>query len=159
MAVLAIILGAVGGALGMFFFDPRNGNRRRSLLRDQVVRFSNRAPDKIDAVSRQVQDRVGGMVAEAKSRLNPTPADDETLAARVRSEMGRYVSHPGALTVSAYQGEITISGAILTDEAAPMLAAIMRVPGVTQIHDHLVHYEHAEGIPDLQGGVTRPEMR
>ena len=159
MAILAIILGAIGGAIGMFFFDPRMGNGRRSLVRDQVVRFRHRAPDALDAISKQVQDQAQGMVAEAKSRLNPKPADDETLAARVRSEIGRYVSHPHALTVSAYQGEITINGAILTKEAAPLLAAIMRVPGVTQIHDHLVHYEHAEGIPDLQGGVTRPEMR
>ena len=35
----------------------------------------------------------------------------------------------------------------------------MKIRGVQQVHDHLEHYESADSILDLQGGVTRTEMR
>jgi hypothetical protein len=159
MAILAIILGAIGGAIGMFFFDPRQGNRRRSLVRDQIVRFRHRAPDTLDAVAQQIHDHAQGVVAETRGHLSHEPVADATLVQRVRSEMGRYVSHPGAITVTANQGEVTMNGAILANEATPLIAAVMRLPGVRQLHDFLERHDSPNGIPDLQGGQTRTEMR
>jgi osmotically-inducible protein OsmY len=158
MPILAMILGAIGGVLGMFFFDPNTGKRRRSQARDQVAQAKNRAPDMINAVSKQVQNRAKELAATAQKRLHPEVSDDEQLAARVRSEMEHHVSHPKAITVSAYQGEVTVSGAILTHEAPGLISAIQAVPGVKLVHNYLVHYEHAENVPDLQGDVTHPEM-
>jgi hypothetical protein len=158
MAILAIILGAIGGAIGMFFFDPRQGNRRRSLVRDQVVRFRHRAPHTLDAVSQQIHDKAQGVKAEMHSHIAHEPVSDQTLVQRVRSEMGRYVSHPGAITVTSTQGEVTISGAILTNEATPFIAAVMRLSGVRQLHDFLERHENPDNVPELQGGQTRSEL-
>ena len=158
MSVLAIILGIIGGAAGMFFFDPRMGNRRRALLRDQMVKFRNRTGDNLEVLSEQARDRAQGVVAETKRHFTDQDTSDDVLVARVRSEMGRYVSHPRAISVTADQGDVTISGAILAAEAAPFMAAVMGIPGVKQVHDFLERYESAENIPDLQGGETRTEL-
>jgi hypothetical protein len=37
---------------------------------------------------------------------------DAVLAERVRTELGRLVSHPGAIIVTATQGRVTLSGAV-----------------------------------------------
>jgi osmotically-inducible protein OsmY len=159
MAILALILGAIGGIGAMFFFDKDMGSRRRSLLRDQLVKLRHRSKDQFAIISEDTKNRAQGIVAETKARLTPEPVSDDTLVARVRAEMGRYVSHPKAITATANQGEVTVSGAILSKEAPSLLAALMRIPGVRQVHDHLEYYESADNIPDLQGGVTRTEMR
>lgn len=158
MAVLAIIVGVIGGIGAMFFLDPDTGKRRRALLRDQFARFRHRAPDALDNLSKHARDKAQGVVAETKRHFTDQSAPDEVLVARVRSEMGRYVSHPGAVTVTANGGAVTLSGAILAREAPSFVAAAMRLPGVEQLHDYLERYESADNIPDLQGGKTRTEM-
>jgi len=159
MSILAIILGIIGGAIGMFFFDPNTGNRRRALVCDQVLRFRHRTPDALDALSKQARNEAQGVMAETKARFRREPVSDETLVERVRAAMGRYVSHPGAVHVSASGGDVTLSGAILMNEAEPFLKAVKHLPGVQQIYDYLQRYESGENIPDLQGGQTRTELR
>jgi hypothetical protein len=61
------VLGAFGiGALAMYFFDPVSGNRRRALLRDQLVHARHEVGDYAEGTAKDLRNRAQGLVAEAK---------------------------------------------------------------------------------------------
>jgi len=150
---------AVGAGL-MFMLDPRAGRRRRALMRDKMVRAAHKTSEGLDALSRDAANRARGIAAESQSRMRSDSADARTLVERVRAELGRVVSHPRAIDVSASDdGSVCLMGPILAGEAEPAMAAIASVRGVTRVEDQLQRDESAEGIPSLQGGRMRPGQR
>jgi uncharacterized membrane protein len=85
---------------------------------------------------------------------------DEVLAERVRSALGRAVSHPSAIDVSTRQnGWVRLNGAVLAHEYPELLDVVCSVRGVREICDELAVYEDSEGIPELQGGRPRRRTR
>ena len=152
--------GAAIGAGVMCLLDPGRGARRRALVRDQVVRASHKTADGLDALSRDVANRARGVASEAWSALHHEHAGTRKLVDRVRSELGRVVSHPRAIDVTASDdGCVCLSGPILSAEADQVVAAVRSVRGVCDVEDRLERHETAEGVPSLQGGRVRPGRR
>jgi BON domain len=71
--------------------------------------------------------------------------------------MGRVVSHPHSITVTADNGRVTLSGPILTNEVEKMLICASSIPGVTGVENMLEPHEEAGDVPGLQGGHARHE--
>src|SRR5690606_41858308 len=71
---------------------------------------------------------------------------------RVRAQLGRLVSHPGAITVTAHAGDVTLSGQILAAEHQTLLSAVRAMAGVNRVDDRLQAHESPGNIPELQGG-------
>jgi hypothetical protein len=156
----SLITGAALGAGTMFLLDPDRGGRRRALVRDKLVRATHKTADGLDALSRDVANRARGTAAEVQERLRSDDVDARKLIERVRAELGRSVSHPRAIHVSATDdGCVRVSGPIFADEADPMLDAIRSVRGVCYVEDRLERHRTSEGIPSLQGGRERPGRR
>ena len=85
---------ALGAGL-MYFFDPRLGARRRAMFRDTVTRLSHKTRDRIDVTRRDVRNRMQGVKAGVSSLFSSSSAvDDDQLAGRIRSHLGRIASHP-----------------------------------------------------------------
>jgi hypothetical protein len=144
---------SIGAGLS-YFFDPVVGNRRRALARDQINHFCNKTGNAADATWRDLQDRAYGLFAELTGAFRTDMAGDDVLVQRVRSKMGRYISHPAAIDVSAQGGTICLSGPILADEVDDLFCAVRSVRGVRDIEDHLDVHASAD-ISALQGGVPR----
>ncbi|MBI5671466.1 MAG: BON domain-containing protein [Chloroflexi bacterium] len=155
MNPLLVLLSALGGAGLMYMLDPDRGRRRRALLRDQVVKLTNRTQDRVDALAEDTRNRAEGLAAEARQHLASESVIDETLVARVRSAMGRVVSNAGAIEITANQGRVTLYGPVLEREVAPLLAAVRAVPGVTDLENRLQVHQQAGNEPSLQG--TSPQ--
>ena len=151
------LLGGLGAGAGlMYIFDPVQGKRRRALLRDQGVRLANRACAAGETIGRDLCNRAAGFLAEAKTMvLGGEPATDDRLVQRVRSALGRLVSHPRAIEVSARDGRITLRGPVLAREVDNLLAGVRAVSGVHDVDNLLAVHEEPGNIPDLQGGSTR----
>src|SRR3954451_6866138 len=81
------------GAGLMYFLDPDRGRRRRALVRDQLVHALHEIDDAIGVVSRDLDNRSRGALARIRT-LAGRRAGEEVLAERVRSKLGRFVSHP-----------------------------------------------------------------
>jgi hypothetical protein len=162
VVAVAADLALVGlGAGLMYYLDPDRGRRRRALVRDQLVHALHAIDTAIGVASRDMRNRSRGLWARTKSlvwsRRNGVP--DHVLAERVRSKMGRYVSHPGSIDVAAHHGHVTLTGAILSDEVAHLLAAVASVPGVTTVENRLDTHDRSEGDPALQGRGRRTGER
>jgi uncharacterized membrane protein len=151
---LMTLLGAATlGALTMYISDPDRGKRRRALAADKTRRLAHKTGDMFNVASRDFNNRVQGLRAQAGRLFSrrEKQVDDEVLVARVRKEIGRAISHPRAIKVTAQQGSIALFGPILASEKEQLLACIRSVPGVSDLQDNLEVHETAEHIPSLQG--------
>jgi hypothetical protein len=144
----------------MYFADPREGRRRRARLREMSVHAAHTLNDVAGMTSRDVQHRVSGLAARALDRLveEGAPADD-VLVARVRARLGRLVSHPGAIDVTANNGTVTVSGPIFEAEVEQLLEGIAAVTGVTAIENRLEAHRDAGHVSALQGPGPREVPR
>src|SRR4051812_36431604 len=92
------LAGAAAGT--MYFFDPDLGRRRRSLVRDQVNHFVNSFGHAIDVTSRDLENRLQGLMCELQHLFGSADTSDDVVEARVRTKLGRYSSHPRAIEVA-----------------------------------------------------------
>jgi hypothetical protein len=146
-----VLVGAALGSTLMFLLDPNGGRRRRALMRDQVVRATRKTRDGLDATTRDVANRAGGIAAAASGRWSEGQVDDDRLVARVRAKLGRVCSHPHAIDVDAQDGTVTLRGPVLSSEANDIVTVVTAVRGVATVNDELDAHESAEGVPALQG--------
>jgi uncharacterized membrane protein len=148
--------GLILGAGLMYLLDPDRGARRRALLRDQATHAGRKLGEGLDATARDVSNRARGKAAELRSRIERRSPDDVVLHERVRSAMGRAVSHPGAIEADVFEGRVTLIGAVLEAELDELLKSVRRVRGVTEVINELEVHQDARGVPSLQGGQPRP---
>jgi uncharacterized membrane protein len=148
---LTMLLTATMGAAAMYYFDPARGRYRRALVRDRLVHSTHEAKHGIGVVGRDMRNRTAGTTAVMRSLFDSRPADDAVLADRVRSALGRVVTHPASIQVEAHDGVITLSGPILADEAPALLACVRAVRGVDAVEDELELHDEPGRVPGLQG--------
>jgi osmotically-inducible protein OsmY len=140
---------ALGAGL-MYMFDPRTGRRRRAITRDKAMKYARRSAERAQALAQQAADRARGVIAEARAD-DEEWVDDRTLVARVRSELGRVVSHPGSLHVDVVDGCVTLRGPIFVWEADAAIAAAENTRGACGVEDQMTRHEQPGNIPGLQG--------
>jgi len=152
-----LITGAALGAGLMYLLDPIAGKRRRAYARDKVTHLASEADIVVGRTIRDLENRYEGVVAETKRLWTEEEVSDGVLADRVHSVLGRVISHPGSVDVTAEQGWISLSGTILASDAKPLLHRVLAVPGVRGVHNKLAVYKSAAHISGLQGGMPRQE--
>jgi hypothetical protein len=151
-----LISGSAAGAAAMFLLDPALGRRRRTLVRDQLRHAARKSRTVVRPTAADVYNRAYGTVAATKSRFqSEAPVSNTKLVARVRSELGRVVSHPRALDVTVSEGCVTLSGPILAEEESRAIKHVTRVRGVSGIVNSLEVHDGPDNVPALQGGKRR----
>ncbi|HYE36323.1 BON domain-containing protein [Methylocaldum sp.] len=153
------LYGAALGATLMYLLDPDRGRYRRALVRDQAASGVHRLADAFEVALRDLRNRSVGVVSELNSWLTAGPAPDEVLVDRIRSNIGRVVSHPKVIGVKVQDGFVTLSGPVLAHEHKAVYRCVLSTRGVRGVDDRLEVHETAEQIPELQGGVPRRRVR
>ena len=143
----------------MFLLDPDRGKRRRAMLRDKCVWSARKTSEAAQVTARDIRNRAHGIASGIQSTFKSEAVDDTKLTDRVRSKLGRVVSHPHAIQVTAQNGVVTLSGPILTDEVPFLLACVNRVSGVNEVVNNLELHAAADNNPALQGGRERQGSR
>jgi len=80
--ILAIMSGLGVGAALMYLFDPEEGNRRRTMLRDKAMSMSNKAQGAMSGRVQDLSNRAKGLLHETRSTLGATStetADNQTI--------------------------------------------------------------------------------
>lgn len=150
---------ALASALGTYYLDPRSGRRRRALLRDRTTRTVNETRDLLDTAVTDARNRARGLYSMTTARLHSEQTDNQRLAERVRSKLGRVCSHPRAIRVAVDEGNVTLRGDILEQELPGVLRAVRHVPGVRNVTHQLQVHQRAGRMPFLQGRSQRAEPR
>jgi hypothetical protein len=136
----------------MYLVDPDRGKRRRALLRDKCVSAQKKTGEVIGVTARDFTNRAQGIAASIQSRFTSAETDDAVLVNRVRSKVGRIVSHPGAIEVASENGNVTLSGPVLEAEVDSILTCVKAVQGVNEVDNKLEVHKEAGNHPALQGG-------
>jgi uncharacterized membrane protein/uncharacterized protein YwbE len=148
------------GAAAIYFFDPQAGRRRRARARDKIEHTRRQLHGAYDVTVRDVQHRAQGLQSMVRRLVRREErVADETLVGRVRAILGRYVSHPHAIAVSAQDGHVALSGPILAHEVPRLLSAVKHVAGARGVENQLEMHQEASHVSSLQGGVPRRGQR
>jgi hypothetical protein len=151
MNITGLLVGAGAGAGLMYLLDPDLGNRRRALVRDQLVRARHVTGGAMDTTSRDVRNRARGVVADLRARLRPGDVSDDVLEERVRARLGETVRYARSLETSVADGTVTLRGPVLADDVRRVVRRVGQVRGVRAVDNRLdVHAEPGQ-VPGLQG--------
>jgi uncharacterized membrane protein len=156
MRTSGMLSGLLLGAGAMYFLDPQQGRRRRKLLTDQLNRIGHDVPHALDAAWRDLSNRAQGTVAELWHLVGPDDVSDDVLVQRVRSRVGRVLSHPAALEVDAADGVVKLGGPVLAHEVEPLVSAVRGVRGVRGVSEELDVHDFPGAFSPLQGGGREP---
>jgi hypothetical protein len=158
---LAITLGAVGAGAGlMFLLDPDRGGSRRGFIGDKALHVAKFFGRGVARHSRDMANRAQGMVAETSARVARETVPDQVLAERVRSKIGRVVTHPRAIDVTAERGVVELRGAMLRSERPRAIRVAESVRGVRAVqHDALMTYSDEQHVTNVQSGSRPRELK
>ena len=149
---LKTLLYALGlGAGAMYFMDPQQGARRRTMVIDRANRFVNDIDESIDRALEDTRNRTRGVLSEMTARLSDQSAPDWILEERVRSNLGRLAHHTRALDIRADGGRIYLNGPVLRHEEEAIVKAALRTRGVYGVENQLQVVDDPQDIPALQG--------
>ena len=140
------------GAAAMYYLDPDKGRRRRALTRDQAVSVARRAGELARVAGRRGYNRARGLAAQRLAQLRPAePTSEGQLHDRIRSRLGRVVSHPRAIHVQVTGADARLDGDILSGELENLLSAVAGTPGVREVDNRLRVHEAPDNVSALQG--------
>lgn len=129
------------GAVTAFFLDPRDGTRRRHVLRDRVLAGLRRGGRLLGRKSRFAAGKAQGVAAEARSALVPSsaPSDDATVKQRILSDALRDLAvSTKDVAVDVEDGVATLRGSVASSALADDLVQRVReVPGVREVTHEL----------------------
>jgi hypothetical protein len=77
------------------------------------------------------------------------------VAKRVKSTLGRVTAHQRAISVSAADQCVTLTGDALASEIGSIVSAVQHVRGVVSVQNNIRTHATAEGVPILRGGWRR----
>ena len=129
------------GALIVYFFDPQNGARRRNMARDRVLAFfRKRGRDAAQAGRAVSTEAYGAKEKVTHLREEPKDYDDQTLKAKVESEVFRPADAPkGDVAVNVENGIVYLRGEVERPELIEELEAqVAKVQGVRGV-ENLLH--------------------
>ena len=143
----------------MYFMDPERGRRRRALAGDKFTSAGARLPRAARGTAKDMSNRARGMWADATRLFSSDDPSDQVIEARIRSKMGRTISHPHAIHVMSNNGDVILDGVILADEVPALLKTVESVSGVNSVENRLREHDSPGNIPSLQSGSESESWR
>jgi hypothetical protein len=151
MKLTSLIEGLAIGALGMFFFDPNRGRARRAEFQDRTRSRMRRLRRDFTIMGRDFYNRARGTAYEVTHYTSRNNVSNEVLSERVRSSLGRCVTHPGSIMVEATDGHLILRGDILGAEVESAVRCAKKFAGSKKVQNELVVHGRHDGFPGLQG--------
>ena len=139
------------GAGLMYFFDPREGRRRRAMTKDRTAGLLRGVWRRFERTGRAVAAETYGVTQKVKHlREEEKDLDDVTLARKVETEIFRDAEAPkGQVDVNVVDGVVYLRGELEPDMIADLEGKARKVSGVKGVENLL----HAPGTP----APTTPE--
>ena len=133
--VRTLVVASALGAAASYFFDPERGAGRRAQARDQLEALVRRGQRSARRTAMQIEDRVGGRMAQVQHAHDERDYDDLTILDRVESELfGRRGFPKDRVNAEVVDGRLTLRGQLDSEEQIREVAAAAgEVPGVAEV--------------------------
>jgi osmotically-inducible protein OsmY len=148
MSGIKMFMAGAGLGAGLaYFFDPDNGNRRRSVVRDRTAGTARSGVQQAEQAAQAAGAQAHGLKQKAthlSEEPKPQP-DDVTLARKVETEIFRGADVPkGSINVNAEDGIVYLRGEVKRPEDVKELGkAAGAVEGVRGV-ENLLHTPGSE---------------
>ena len=136
-ALLKTLTVLAAGAAAMYYLDPSEGRRRRTLVKDKGASAGRNLKDSARARGRHASNRLHGAMAEMQAGMDDAPVTDDVLHERIRSRLGREVERPGDIEVEVNDGHVVLSGSATPEEMDALARAVAGMPGVNDVENRL----------------------
>lgn len=135
---LANWLGGIAvGAMAMYLTDPAQGRGRRWRIQERMRTATETTGGILGEAMHRTGNRLTNGAARANAMLRRGEFDDDSLQQRLRNAAALLVSVPGAISIKAEEGRVTLSGTVDAREKNRLLRKLRRVPGVRELRDEL----------------------
>jgi osmotically-inducible protein OsmY len=152
---LALLGGGAGlGAGLMYLLDPQGGKQRRTLARDKATQAYSASSGAVRKSATGLGSRGRSLATGAGAFLSRDGVRDRVLAERIRSKLGRWVSHPDAVQVEVNEGNVKLRGHVLATNSADLLLKVSQLKGVQSVESELEIHSSADGVDALQGSSS-----
>jgi osmotically-inducible protein OsmY len=143
--VRTLVVASALGAAASYFFDPERGAGRRAQARSQMDSILRRGRRNAQRTAMQLQDRVGGTIAQSRHANDERDNDDLTVLDRVESEVfGRHGFPKDRINADVVDGRLTLRGQLDSEEQIrKVVEAAGEVPGVVEV----ITFLHLPGTP------------
>jgi osmotically-inducible protein OsmY len=143
--VRTLVVASALGAAASYFFDPERGAGRRAQARSQLDGILRRGRRNAQRTAMQLQDRVGGRIAQVQHARDERDNDDLTVLDRVESEVFGHHGFPkDRVNADVVDGRLTLRGQLDSEaEIRTVIRAAGEVPGVVEV----ISYLHLPGTP------------
>ncbi|MFO0417206.1 MAG: BON domain-containing protein [Pseudomonadota bacterium] len=136
---LGLLVGVVLGSGLMYIFYPGNYNRKRALARDKATSLLNHSIDTAGKTIRHLRNKLQGVMASATRAVSSeVVVSDRRLIDRIRSTIGRTISHPHSIDYAVHEGRVTVRGTLTQHEAGLVVQAIEEIPGVRSVDNQII---------------------
>ena len=154
--VRSVLVGALAGAIIMYFCDPAQGKLRRNMASDMLAARARRLLRLIARTGRTAAADAYG-ASQKVAHMQPehwSVPNDATLARRVETELLRDRNIPkGRININAEAGIVVLRGEIdHPKQIREIEDAVGRMPGVRGVHNLL----HLPGTPVPDRGSVVP---
>jgi hypothetical protein len=151
--VRTLVVASALGAAASYFFDPERGAGRRAQARSQLEALVRRGRHNAQRTAMQIEDRVGGRLAELEHANDERDNDDLTVLDRVESEVfGRRGFPKDRINADVVDGRLTLRGQLDSEEQIREVAsAAGQVPGVLEV----IVLLHLPGTPAPNKAAAR----
>lgn len=138
---------AAGGAAAFYFLDRERGHARRAAFATKARHLGTNVAEGAVKSARDSWHHVAGTARQAWFNFarNEWP-EDRILVERIRSRMGRMVSHPHKIHVVSDDGVVTLWGAASEEEIRKLAHVVQAMPGVREVINHLEVHEGKEPV-------------
>jgi osmotically-inducible protein OsmY len=138
-----ILFGAAIGAAAAWFLDPKDGIRRRHVVRDKAMKYAQQGKDEAARKATYAGETVKGKATAAAPGTGREPVEerlnDEALKAKVESEIFRDPDAPkGKVAVNVEDGVVHLRGEVEDPATSEGLReAATKVEGVRGVENLL----------------------
>ncbi len=155
----ALMYGMGFGAGLMYLYDPQNGTRRRTQLRDRYQSSRTNSMTMYGKARRDLDNRVQGVRSMTGSHFQNEPVDDSVLIERVRSNLGTFMSNTRLINLEVQDGTVILSGPVESNSEAALLTRVAMMPGVKSVRNRLDPRTPEGNLPALMVGSTGGGMK
>jgi uncharacterized membrane protein/gas vesicle protein len=132
-----MLIGLGAGAVTAYLTDPEFGRIRRAAFAKGAKRILAKAAREGKKSLYDSHNRLAGLAAQWRPHAESDPPSDEVLEQRIRSRIGRVVSHPRKIHVVCDGGTVTLWGMVPQDEISELVRTVEAIPGIKEVLDHL----------------------
>jgi uncharacterized membrane protein len=138
---------AAAGAAAIYFLDHQRGHARRARFATRARRLSTDVAEGAVKSARDSWQHLAGTARQAWSNFGRSEwPEDRVLVERIRSRMGRIVSHPHKIHVVSDDGIVTLWGPASEEERRRLAHVVQTMPGVREVVNHLEIHEGYEPV-------------